>query len=106
MAKGDYLVEYKQLALTAVIVLGENAYGRAIQTRMQELAAGSRPVTLAVVYATLDRLERRGYLRSWFGGATKERGGRSKKFVQATPAGEKALRESLVVARNLLKDLE
>ena len=71
MAKRDYLIEHKQMALTAVIALGENAYGRAIHKRMQELAAGSRPVTLAV-YATLDRFEIQGYLRSWFGGATKE----------------------------------
>jgi DNA-binding PadR family transcriptional regulator len=106
MAKGDHLVEYKQLALTAVMVLGENAYGGAIHKRMQELAAGSMPVALAVVYATLDRLEKQGYLWSWFGGATKERGGRSKKFFQITPAGEKALRDSLVVARNLLRELE
>jgi hypothetical protein len=44
MAKGDYLIEYKQLALTAVMLLGENAYGRAIHKRMEELAAGVRPV--------------------------------------------------------------
>ena len=106
MARGDYFIEYKHLALTAVMVLGDNAYGRAIHKRMEELAAGTRPVDLAVVYATLDRLENQGYLWSWFGGATKQRGGRSKKYFKITPAGEKALKESLAVARNLLRELE
>ena len=105
MAKGDSLIEYKQLALTAVMLLGENAYGRAIHKRMEELSAGMRPMALVVVYATLDRLEKQGYLWSWLGGATKARGGRSKRYFQITPVGEKALRESLAVARNLLKEL-
>jgi DNA-binding PadR family transcriptional regulator len=105
MAKGDYLSEYKQLALTAVIVLGENAYGTSIQKKMEELAACTRLVPLNAVYFTLDRLEELGFVRSWFGGATKERVGSSKKFFQVTPAGEKALRDSLAVAGNLLKEL-
>jgi hypothetical protein len=50
---------------------------------MHELAAGSMPVGLVVVYATWTG-EKQGYLWSWFGGATTERGGRSKKFFQIT----------------------
>jgi hypothetical protein len=35
-------------------------------------------------YTTLDRLENKGYARSWFGAATEERGGRSKRFFEIT----------------------
>ena len=45
------------------------------------------------VYAVLDRLERRGYLRSVFGEATAQRGGRRKRIFEATPSGVRALNE-------------
>jgi DNA-binding PadR family transcriptional regulator len=33
-------------------------------------------------------------LKSWLGGATQERGGRSKRFYEITPSGKKAVSES------------
>jgi PadR family transcriptional regulator PadR len=88
------LGEFEQLVLTAVMLLGENAYGMTIHERVEEL----RPrtvVSIGAVYTTLDRLERKGLVRSWHSDPTPERGGRSKRFFVVEGAGERALRESL-----------
>jgi DNA-binding PadR family transcriptional regulator len=44
------------------------------------------------VYATLDRLERKGLVRSTVGSATAERGGRRKRVFRVSATGSAALR--------------
>jgi PadR family transcriptional regulator PadR len=105
MAKGDYLGEFEQLILTALMILRENAYGMTIHEQVEKLAAGFRVVSLGACYTTLDRLEQKGYVRSWFGGATEERGGRSKRFFKITGAGELAAKNALRVADNMVAGL-
>jgi DNA-binding PadR family transcriptional regulator len=51
-----------------------------------------RPIALGAVYAALERLERKGYLRSAVGEATPQRGGRRKRMFAATADGLRALR--------------
>jgi PadR family transcriptional regulator PadR len=106
MAKGDYLGDFEQLILTALMLLGENAYGMTIHEQVEKLAAGLRIVSLGAVYTTLDRLEQKGYARSWFAGATEERGGRSKRFFEITGSGELALKNALRVADNMVTGLK
>jgi len=105
MAKGDHLGEFEQLILTALMILRENAYGMTIHEEVEKLAAGFRVVSLGACYTTLDRLEQKGHVRSWFGGATDERGGRSKRFFEITGSGEKALKNALRVADNMVAGL-
>ena len=105
MPKGDNLGEFEQLILTALVMLGENAYGMTIHERVEKLAAGVRSVSLGSVYTTLDRMEQKGYVRSWFGGATEERGGRSKRYFEITGAGERVLRSSVRVAARVVEGL-
>jgi len=105
MARGDQLGEFEQLLLTALMLLRQNAYGMTIHERMEQLVEGRRVVSLGAVYTTLDRLEHKGYVKSWFGGATDERGGRSKRFFEITAPGSSALKNSLHVAGNLLREL-
>ena len=92
MAKGDNLGEFEQLILAALLMLGDNAYGMTIHEQVEKLAAGVRSVSLGSVYTTLDRLEQKGYVKSWFSDPTPERGGRSKRFFEITGAGERALK--------------
>jgi DNA-binding PadR family transcriptional regulator len=107
MARGDHLGEFEQLILAALMILGsgENAYGMTVHEQVEKLAAGIRPISLGACYTTLDRLEQKGYVRSWFGGATEERGGRSKRFFEITGAGEKALKNALRLANNMVAGL-
>ena len=53
-----------------------------------------RRTALGAVYTTLDRLETKGYVSSWTGSPTPERGGRSKRFFKVEGLGKAALRNS------------
>jgi len=81
----------EELVLLAAASLGEQAYGVTVQQRL-EREAGST-ISLGAVYAILDRLERAGYVRSAWGEATPQRGGRRKRMFRVTASGLAALRE-------------
>jgi PadR family transcriptional regulator, regulatory protein PadR len=81
------LGDFEQLVLlgAARLELQESAYGAAIR---QEIHARSgRDVSINAVYTTLDRLENKGFLKSWVGEPTPQRGGRRRKFYALRPAG-------------------
>jgi DNA-binding PadR family transcriptional regulator len=102
------LGDFEQLVLLGVMRGGDNAYGAAIR---QEIHARSgRDVSINAVYTTLDRLERKGLLRSWTGEPTPQRGGRRRKVYALTPAGVTALRHAyhafVAMAGGLERQLE
>ena len=90
--KVTFLGELEQMLLLAVLRMADEAYGMAIRTELE--GQTGRHVARGAVYITLDRLERKGYLESWLGDPTAERGGRAKRFFALTPAGTAALRVS------------
>ena len=96
--------QFEAFVLTAIVGLGDNAYGVTIHGAVKELAS-PRPVSMGAVYATLDRLEDKKLIRSWLSMPTRERGGRSKRHYQVQPAGERALRESVRAARRMCDSL-
>ena len=61
--------------------------------------APGRDVSINAVYTTLDRLEAKGFLRSWIGAPTAQRGGRRRKFYALRPAGTAALRRRTARSR-------
>ncbi len=106
MAKGDNLGEFELLILAALMMLGQNAYGMTIHEQVEKLAEGIRSVSLGACYTTLDRLEQKGYVKSWFSDPTPERGGRAKRFFEITGSGELAMKASLKLSRNVLSGLD
>jgi PadR family transcriptional regulator, regulatory protein PadR len=93
-SKAPVLGDFEQLVLLGVarLELQESAYGAAIR---QEIHARSgRDVSINAVYTTLDRLESKGFLKSWVGEPTPQRGGRRRKFYALRPAGLAALRQA------------
>ncbi|QSE97346.1 PadR family transcriptional regulator [Fulvivirga lutea] len=84
-----YLGEFEELMLTMVGILKEEAYGNAIVEEVK--AQLERKVNLSAVHVTLYRLEDKGLLKSFMGGATNERGGRRKRYFELTSAGVKVL---------------
>ncbi|MES2293996.1 MAG: helix-turn-helix transcriptional regulator [Pseudomonadota bacterium] len=94
------LGQFEQIVLTAILSLGDDAYGVTIHARVEEL---SRPkkVTRGAVYATLDRMEDKGLISSRLSDPIKERGGRSRRYYRLEKSGEKALRESALAARRI-----
>ena len=87
-----YLGEFEELVLLTIVSLGEEAYGVTIQQDIE--ARCKRSISIGALHSTITRLEEKGLLKSWLGGATQERGGRSKRFYEITPAGKKAVVES------------
>jgi len=88
----EYLGEFEQLLLFALLRLGEDAYGVTIR---QEIARRTgRDIAAGAIYTALERLEARGYVRSWMGDPTPERGGKRKKHYQMLAEGAKALSRS------------
>jgi PadR family transcriptional regulator PadR len=92
MARREHLGELEQIVLLAVLRVGEDAYGVPIRLEIERRTG--RSLTVGALYRTLDRLEAKGYVTSWFGDPTPERGGRSKRYFKVRPAGLRALRAS------------
>lgn len=91
MGKGDYLGEFEFAVLAIVASLGhDDAYGMQIRLEIEERTG--RGSSIGAVYATLRRLESKGYVESRMGEPTPERGGRAKRHFALTAAGETALR--------------
>ena len=89
MSSRDYLGEFEHIVVLAVMRLGDQAYGVTVR---QEIAARiGRDVSVGAIYATLDRLEAKGYVNSRLGEPTAERGGRSKRFFCVTAKGVSAV---------------
>ena len=86
------LGDFEQLVLLGVLRRTDAAYGAAIRAEIHERSG--RDVSINAVYTTLDRLERKGLLRSWVGDPTPQRGGRRRKFYALRPAGMSALQLS------------
>jgi PadR family transcriptional regulator, regulatory protein PadR len=82
------LGEFEYLLLSAAARLGEDAYGAAIRHEIENTTR--RRCSLGALYTTLDRLEAKGLIETWMGGATPQRGGRSKRMVRVTAKGLRA----------------
>ena len=104
VAKGDSLGEFEQIILLALMRLGPEAYGMAVRREIEDRTG--RNVSIGAVYATLERLENKGYVSSSAGDPTPERGGRAKRFFQIASSGERALRESQEAIRRMMEGLK
>ena len=85
MSGRDYLGEFEHIIILALLRLEDRAYG--VTVRQEIELRIHREVSIGAVYATLDRLETKGYVTSHLGGPTPERGGRSKRFFRVTARG-------------------
>ena len=86
------LGEFEHVVLLAVLRLGDSAYAVSIRDEIERRT--DRRVSRGAVYVTLDRLETKGYLRSWLADPTAERGGRAKRFYGLRPRAVSALKEN------------
>jgi PadR family transcriptional regulator, regulatory protein PadR len=96
------LGQFEQLVITAVIALGDNAYGLAIQRKVEELYGNEKEVNLGSVHVTLDRLAVKKFVESWVTEPLPERGGRSRRCFRVTETGKRALQESISVQQRSL----
>lgn len=98
MRRSD-LGEFEELVLLAVAVKSPEAYSVVIAEALEmEL---KRKITTGAVHAALQRLEKKGFLSSKMGEATKARGGRRKRLFLLTVAGTSMLSEVRQIRENL-----
>ena len=99
----ENLGDFEHLVMLALMRLGEQAYG---VTLRQEIASRThRDVSIGAVYATLDRLQRKGYVRSQMGDPTPQRGGKRKRFFRITASGAAAVNRTHRALKSMAEGL-
>ena len=89
--KGTQLGELEELVLLTTAILGE-AYTVSIVSEIEKNTG--RKLTLSAVHTVLVRLEKKGFVDSYMGGTTKERGGRRRRLYKITASGYASLNEA------------
>jgi DNA-binding PadR family transcriptional regulator len=96
--------EFEQVVLLSLLRLGNGTFGAAIRRDIQERIGRELPVS--VVYVTLQRMEKKGFVKSYVGEPTPERGGRRRRHYLIDTPGEHALGRSWRALRKMSEGLE
>lgn len=83
------LGEFEEIVILAIAILNNEAYSVAIKDEIESRLA--RSVSMGALHTALNRLEDKGYLRSFAGEGTEERAGRPKRYFEITAMGKKAM---------------
>lgn len=104
MSPKSFLGEFEQMVLLAILQQGDRAF--ALEVRREIERSARRPVSRGAFYTTLERLERKGYVR-WTEEVADEarRKGPLRRFA-LTAEGLSALQESRRAFRVLSRGLE
>jgi DNA-binding PadR family transcriptional regulator len=99
----EYLGEFEQVVLMALLHLGDQGYGLTIRRDIQRRVG--RTVSLGALYSALNRMELKGYVSSRLGDPTPQRGGKSKRYFRIEPAGTLALERTQKMLALMAKGL-
>jgi DNA-binding PadR family transcriptional regulator len=80
----------REAVILAILLHGEK-FGREIRDNYQERTGHAMP--LGSLYTTLDRMEQKGFVRSWVGESNPERGGNRRRYFKITALGISGLNE-------------
>jgi DNA-binding PadR family transcriptional regulator len=86
------LGEVELLVLLAVLRLKDEAYAVPIRAVIEDEAGVA--LSRGTIYVTLERLERKGYVTSWFSDPQAIRGGKARRFFRMKPPGLSALKSA------------
>ncbi len=100
----EQIGQFEQLVLLAILRKQPTAYGISIQEELRIRTA--REYSVGAIYATLDRLEKKGFVKTKQGEATAQRGGRRKLYFSLTAPGQSALQASLNALDSLRSNME
>jgi DNA-binding PadR family transcriptional regulator len=93
------LGEFETATLLAIVHLQGRGYGVSIADEIERRTG--KPPSFGAVYATLDRLQKKGLVTSELGEPTPESGGKPKRFYRIGAPGERALREAQVMTERM-----
>ena len=91
------------MVILTLIHLGEDAYGVPISRELEKRL--KREVSVAGVYAALERLEAKGLIASSLGDPTPERGGKAKRYFRVTKSGLQQVHATRQVLTKLWRGL-
>lgn len=97
------LTRAEELILLAAWRLGANAYCVPIRAQISEITGESW--SLGSIYMPLDRLVKKGYLKSYLSESTPERGGRHKRIYKLTQEGLRALEKARSLEARMWKGI-
>jgi PadR family transcriptional regulator PadR len=102
MKRGELLGSLEHIILLALVRLDGSAHGMIVRREIEERTG--RNISIGAVYATLERLEAKGYVSSSTGDPTPERGGRAKRMFRVEAAGNRALQVSEQTLHSMTAD--
>ena len=103
MARRSCLADFELMVILTLIYLGEDAYGVPISRELERRL--KREVSVAGVYAALERLEAKGLIASSLGDPTPERGGKAKRYFRVTKQGLQEVHATRQVLTKLWRGL-
>ena len=98
-----YITRSEEIILISIWKLKSKAYGIEILNLVSE--STGKKWSIGAIYAPLTRLLEKGYVRTYEGEPTRERGGRSKIYYELTSKGIKALEEVKKVHESIWVDV-
>ena len=102
MAKGDWLGEFEQIVMLAILRLGDSAYG--MEVRREIALRTGRDTSIGAVYATLERLEGKGLVRAREIAPVGDKG-RPRRAFRVTAAGSGSLDQAMSAIASLREGL-
>ena len=99
--KETRLGDFEEVIMLVVGILGEDAY--ALKVSEEFAAQTGRSTSIGAVHSTLNRLEKKGFLKSEMGAPSQERGGRRKRIYSITASGHSVLELSRALKMSLWK---
>lgn len=103
MTRRAYLGDLEEIVLLAVARCEPDAYGMRIRQEIE--AQTERQVAIGAVYASLERLEDKGYIKPVRPPSDGNRDPRARKFFAVTPSGASAAEETAALRDRLWRGL-
>ncbi len=100
----NFLGEFEQMVLLAVLQLDNSAYTVPIRSEITNRTG--RAVSRGALYTTLERLEAKEILDSALGEPSAQRGGRAKRFWHVTEKGIELLRQTRMAMHSMSDGLD
>ncbi len=103
MTRRGYLGDLEEIVLLAVARCEPEAYGMRIRQEIEEQSG--RSVAIGAVYASIERLQDKGYIRPAAAPGGPDRDARARRFFAITPAGRRAVEETAALRDRLWRGL-
>ena len=103
-ADDGLLGSFEEQVLLAVVQLGDRAYGMRVRREIEDRTG--REVSIGAVYATLDRLAKKGLIETRLESGDQVRSGRARKMVRVSPEGAESLRRAREQSRRMWEGID